>query len=81
MCVCRGEAYLACYHFQNDLCFQTMMDCIALIDINFPEPGKKKALLTGRACWYKGNFIKQQLRYSRVDLAASQEDFTLSFSL
>lgn len=44
ICVCihGGEAYLACYHFLNDLCFQPMMDCIALIDINFPEPGKKK---------------------------------------
>ena len=44
VCVCAqgGEAYLACYHFLNDLCFQPMMDYIALIDINFPEPGKKK---------------------------------------
>lgn len=42
LCVYMGEeAYLACYHFQNDLCFQPMMDCILLIDINFPEPGKK----------------------------------------
>lgn len=42
VCVYGGEAYLACYHFLNDLCFQPMMDCIALIDINFPELGEKK---------------------------------------
>lgn len=81
MCVHGGEAYLACYHFLNDLCFHPMMDCIALIDINFPEPGKKKkkkeeALLAGRACWYKGNSIKQQLRYSRDSVVSSVGDFT-----
>jgi len=52
VCVCvsvhGGEAYLACYHFLNDLCFQHMMDCLALIDINFPEPGKKKKSFTHR---------------------------------
>lgn len=60
-----------------------MMDCIRLIDINFPEPGKKKeALLPGRVCWYKGNSIKQQLRHS-TELPASTEslgDFSVLLS-
>lgn len=77
LCVCAHgeEAYLACYHFLNDLCFQPVMDCIALIDINFPEPGKKKkSLLTGRACWYKGYSLKQQLRHSRESLVLTATD-------
>lgn len=48
-----------------------MMDCIWLIDINFPETGKKKKN-PGRVCWYKGNSMKQQLRPSGELLVSTE---------